>query len=284
MEMVTFRRFRPILLVFIALVAVITSCAPDRGKPAAAKLPDETERKIRDGIRTMFPGAVTFEQYTDSLLFFLYAVHRIKPETILLGQSTCVDDVLNTKSPFNEHMVKGPFNFGGLGGLPFTGLTGLSAYAHHVPDSGAALLLVGPHIGYSEESGWGMLHREGQHEVTTCCGALMAALNKLEKGILKVAEPREPDYQEQTLEQLALKHRGEILGSKVPLVTFTKLVNGEVQKIMNNLPRHEAHYRYVITIVGVIINTDFGYPDYIWVDKMSIYDLETEQYLKIMEK
>jgi hypothetical protein len=260
------------------------SCAPQTGKPVEKKEPANQELQLKMEVEKMFPGAVPFEEYTDSLLFFLYAVHKIKPDMILLGQSTCVDDVLNTKSPFNEHMVKGPFNFGGLGGLPFTGTTGLSAYSHHVPDSGAAMLLVGPHVGYSDEEGWGMLHREGQTHTTTCCGALVAALDKLQQGKIRRQAPREPDYQEQTLEQLALSHKAEILESKVPLVTFTKLVNNEVEKSMSNLPHEEVHYRYVITIVGVIVNTDFGYPDYIWVEHMSVLDLKTDQYLRIMEK
>lgn len=270
------------ILLLVLLIGF--ACAPDRGKLETPVIHVDKEKLLRAEISTMFPGAVTFEEYTDSLLFFLYAVHKIKPESILLGQSTCVDDVLNTKSPFNERRVKGPFNFGGLGGLPFTGVTGINAYAHHVPDSGTALLLVGPHIGYSQTAGWGMLHREGQTHTTTCCGALVAALTKLQKGQIHRMAPREPDYQEQMIEQLALNHKAQILQSKVPLVTLTKLVHREVEKAMSNLPQDEAQYRYVIMIVGVIINTDFGHPDYIWVDRMSIFDLETEEYLKIMEK
>lgn len=269
------------ILIFLGLVL---ACAPRSDKPVPVRKPEGKERALRSEISKMFPGAVPFNEYTDSLLFFLYAVHRIKPETILLGQSTCVDDVLNTKSPFAGRMLKGPFNFGGLGGLPFTGKTGLSAYAHHVPDSGAAMLLVGPHIGYSAVEGWGMLHREGQAHTSTCCGALVAALEKLEKGGISRKAPREPDYQEQTLEQLALRHKRQILESKVPLVAFTKVVNSEVEKAMTSLPQEEVHFRYLITIIGVIINTDVGYDDYIWVERMSIFDLETDEYLRIMEK
>lgn len=275
-------------LTFLAAAALgilfVCSCAPSGNKPAPVRAPEVQERELQKEISTMFPGAVAFDRYTDSLLFFLYAVHKIRPESILLGQSTCVDDVMNTKSPFAGKMVKGPFNFGGLGGLPFTGQTGLSAYSHHVPDSGAAMLLVGPHIGYSNKEGWGYLRREGQSHTSTCCGALMAALEKLKKGAIYRQAPREPDYQEQTIEQLALRHKRQILESKVPLVTFTKIVNGEVERAMVNLPQEEVHFRYVITIIGVIINTDFGYPDYIWVERMSIFDLETDEYLRIMEK
>ncbi|MBL7852660.1 MAG: hypothetical protein JNN04_17280 [Cyclobacteriaceae bacterium] len=273
-----------VLVTLLLSTVLFGSCAPRREKPQPIEVPKEKTDTLRTEINKMFPGAVPFNEYTDSLLFFLYAVHRIKPEMILLGQSTCVDDVMNTKSPFNGRMIKGPFNFGGLGGLPFTGLTGLSAYAHHVPDSGTALLLVGPHIGYSMEGGWGMLKREGQAHSSTCCGALVAALTKLQKNSIYRQAPSEPDYQEQTLEQLALRHKGQILKSEVPLVTFTKIVNRQVEKAMSSLPEEEARFRYVITIIAVIINTDVGYPDYIWVERMSIYDLETEEYLRNMEK
>jgi hypothetical protein len=58
--------------------------------------------------------------------------------------------------------IKGPFNFGGLAGLPFTGITGLNAFAHHVPEEGTALLFVGPHIGYNEKEGWGKILRHDQ--------------------------------------------------------------------------------------------------------------------------
>lgn len=129
-----------------------------------------------------------------------------------------------------------------------------------------------------------MLHREGQAHPSACCGALVAALDKLKRNEIRRSEPHEPDYQEQTIEQLALRHKRQILESKVPLVTFTKIVNREVEKAMTDLPEEEVYYRYVITIIGVIINTDVGLPDYIWVERMSIFDLEKEEYLRIMEK
>ncbi len=283
MKMIHSNRIRFSVLLLLALLT--GSCAPTTDKPAAPVTEVSKEKALRSEIVKLFPGAVTFDRYADSLLFFLYAVHKIQPQKILLGQSTCVDDVLNTKSPFDEQLIKGPFNFGGLGGLPFTGISGMNAYSHHVPDSGAALLLVGPHIGYSEKNGWGWLHREGQAETSTCCGALVGALNKLQKpGEIVRKAPSEPDYQEQVIEQLALRHKSEILESKVPLVSLTKLVHEEVAKVMSTLPREDAHYRYIILITAVIINTDHSYPDYIWVDQMSIFDLETDTYLKIMEK
>jgi hypothetical protein len=272
------------VLMFLLLACDIRSKSPNKAK-ADLITREISKDSLRMEINRAFAGAVPFSRYTDSLLFFLYAVHKIPVDKILLGQSTCVDDVLNTKSPFANHAVKGPFNFGGLAGLPFTGITGLNAFAHHVPDSGAALLFVGPHIGFSKKEGWGKIEREGQNQSTTCCGALAAALAKLQTpGAIVRRSPSEPDYQEEVIEQLALRHKYEILDSKEPLITLTKLVYKEAEQRILNLPRDEINYKYVILIVAVIINTDRENPDYIWVDHMSIFDLERGQYLKIMEQ
>ena len=39
------------------------------------------------------------------------------------------------------------FPLGGLGGLPFTGKTGWSAYSSHVPKDGHIVILFAPHVG-----------------------------------------------------------------------------------------------------------------------------------------
>jgi Limiting CO2-inducible proteins B/C beta carbonyic anhydrases len=269
-------------IVFCVFVWLVIACGNETKTSNEAEMNNSA---LREAIVQKFTGAVPFNEYTDSLLFFLYAVHNISADKILLGQSTCVDDVLNTKNPFANHAIKGPFNFGGLAGLPFTGITGLNAFAHHVPDNGTALLFVGPHIGFSQKEGWGKIEREGQNQVTACCGALVAALEKLQKpGAIIKKNPNEPDYQEEVIEQLALRHKYEILDAKEPLITLTKLVYKEAEQRILNLPRDEIRFKHIVLIVAVIINTGRKNPDYIWVDHMSIYDLEKEQYLKIMEK
>jgi Limiting CO2-inducible proteins B/C beta carbonyic anhydrases len=236
-------------------------------------------------IRKVFPGAAKFDNYADSLFFFLYTVHNIAEEKILLGQSSCMDDVINTKTPFANHDVKGPFNLGGLAGLPFTGITGYNSFSHHVPEGGAALIFVGSHIGYSRKAGWGKIEREGQHEPSSCCGAIAQALEKLKKpGAIRKMIPHGDDYQEEVVEQLALQHKKEILNSKDPLITFTKLIYQESEKRILNYPLSNSNFKYLILVTGVIINTDHTDPDYIWVDHMAIYDLELERELRGMEK
>ncbi|MBL7873116.1 MAG: hypothetical protein JNM78_15975 [Cyclobacteriaceae bacterium] len=268
-------------LVSVLVISSLISCSLKKQQEDN----HQTSQHTCVSIREIFPGAIPFNDYTDSLLFFLYTVHNIPKDKILLAQSTCSDDILNTKNSFINHKVKGPFILGGLGGLPFTGLTGYNAFAQHVPDRGAALVFIGPHIGYSKQAGWGRIMREGQLESTSCCGATSHVLEKLQRhGILTNKQPEEKDYQEEVIEQLALKNKDEILNSDKPLITFTKLIYKEAERQITNMPLRKSNFKFLIFVVGIVINTDPTDPDYIWVDHMAIYDLESERELRIMEK
>jgi hypothetical protein len=217
----------------------------------------------------------------DSLLQHLLRVGIVSDE-VLLGQLTCVDDITNTKDKLVHPEIKGPFTFGGLGGLPFTGMTGVDAFAHHVPEDGTALLFVGPHIGYRPGEGWGKILRHGQHHSSSCCGALYAALNKLQKNELKTENPSEDDYQEQVIEQLALRHQNEILAAKEPLVMLTKIVSKEAAQKMTVYAQsvHERHFAFAVVVVGVIINTDYQFDDYLWIDRISIKDIKKNAWIE----
>lgn len=199
-----------------------------------------------------------------------------------MGQSTCVDDITNTKDKFVQSKIKGPFTFGGLGGLPFTGITGVDAFAHHVPDAGTALLIVAPHIGRSAVEGWGKILRHGQQHSSSCCGALSAALAKLQKNELKTEIPTEDDYQEQIIEQLALRHQNEIITEDEPLVAMTKVISKEGEQRMTAYAHHvrETHFAFVVIVVGVIINTDYQYNDYFWIDHVAVKDLKKNVWIK----
>lgn len=237
---------------------------------------------VVQAIQKEFPGAVPYRVAIDSLLHIV-SRHNIAPDQVLWGQSTCVDDITVTKNKLAYSREKGPFSFGGLGGLPFTGITGLSAFAHHVPEHGAAILFVAPHIGYNESDGWGKIVRHGQHAPSTCCGALVAALNKLKSSEIKVSDPAGDDYQEQVIEQLALQHQGEIIDAPEPLVALTQVVCEEAERKMTGFAHRvpERHFAYAVVVVGVIINTDYQYEDYLWIDHIAIKDIARDEWIKI---
>ena len=267
-----------------SIVLTVSACekhAPveEHAAPAQSNIVEPPPATVVEAIQKEFPGAVPYKQGIDSLLGKLNAF-GIPSNSLLWGQSTCVDDIINTKDKLASD-IKGPFNFGGLAGLPFTGIAGLDAFAHHVPEYGTALLFVGPHIGYTEKDGWGKILRHDQHQPSSCCGALVGALTKLKKGELKLEAPGKDDFQEQTLEQLAFANRDKIMSSPEPLVTLTQITYHEAIKEISVFAGRvrERHFKYAVVVGAVIINTDFNLTDYVWIEHISILDVRKNEWV-----
>src|SRR6478736_3243652 len=145
-------------ILYSFFIASLIGCA-QKEKPVSQLVTAAHEpvpAEVAQAIVNEFPGAMPYSIAIDTLLQHL-SHYGIDANQILWGQSTCVDDITNTKDKLIHPEIKGPFTFGGLGGLPFTGVTGLEAFAHHVPEDGTALLFLGPHIGYNETEGWGRI-------------------------------------------------------------------------------------------------------------------------------
>ncbi len=275
---------KKVILPVLLMLLIFYSCADKEQKAvvkneqaAVTPLPADILEKIQQ----QFPGALPYDLAIDSILSKV-AIYGIKPQNILWGQSTCVDDITNTKNKLTHPEIKGPFTFGGLAGLPFTGVTGVSAFSHHVPEDGTSLLFLGPHIGYRDKEGWGRIMRHGQEHSSTCCGALVAALDKLKKDQIRPATPVEDDYQEQVIEQLALTHKEKILNSAEPLITLTHIISDEALKRMTSYAHEvqQRHFMHAVVVVAVIINTDHGYPDYLWIDHIAIKDIKKNEWIR----
>lgn len=117
----------------------------------------------------------------------------------MLADSICSDDVNSIEYLPRAYEMLGPFKMGGLDGFPFTGLTGMGAFAGHVPEDGAVFIYYAPHIGICKEGIVGEIHRVGQSKTSGCCGASKAALGKLTRGELVVGHVTELDYQMNTI-------------------------------------------------------------------------------------
>jgi hypothetical protein len=267
---------QPVIKLFLFLTTIcFFACDPDSKHAVASgselpKAPKQTE----DIFKKAFPGAMPGSGFSDSVVNYILRKYKITPDKMLLGASLCVDDIIYTKNFRLHAKVKGPFNLGGLAGLPFTGVSGLGAFAHHIPDDGVMLLLIAPHIGYSESKGWGYVLRHEQHHASTCCGALMGTLGKLQNGTLK-PEIKEEDYQGGKIAQLALGHQKEILGAENPVIELTKITAKQAeQEIRSYIPDVDMeHIKYVILVTGIMINTDYAYSDYLSVNHFMVYDV-----------
>lgn len=182
---------------------------------------------------------------------------------VLMATSVCSDDINVTSTSF-FNVLFGPFVMGGLGGLPFVGQTGMTAFAHHVPDNGSAFIFYGPHIGITSEGELGKVSRPGIEKDGNSCGALMLALSRFQdEDYTPILNHK--DYQQMKLEQSLLPYREEILASPNQPKAITeaayKVIHDEVHHNLKAC-KGEFHVDRVILLGGIIINTDHGADDY----------------------
>ncbi|KAJ1458207.1 hypothetical protein M885DRAFT_513273 [Pelagophyceae sp. CCMP2097] len=135
--------------------------------------------EIVDPVVATFPGAMPYETLTQQVVKTLLPRGYTK-YTTLLGTSLCPDEV---NAPLIESLRSvwpgRAFALGGLGGLPFSGKAGLSAYAHHATDNGKLLIVFAPHVGINSRGAFGKIEREGQAESSSACGASVGAYKTL---------------------------------------------------------------------------------------------------------
>ncbi len=216
----------------------------------------------RDSLTAHFPDACPLADARRWLREQLDRRYGADRSTILLGTSACSDDILASKDMSRDFW--GPFTLGGLGGLPHCGRTAMQAFAHHVPDNGTALLIYGPHVGLTRDGVWGWMRRPGQTCDTKSCGALMAAVARMEQR--KELEELEPDtswpggddQQQVFLERVLWPFRARILAAEFPATEVTKvaysLVHRQVQHLMD-LARDEFRGARIVYVGAVVINT-----------------------------
>lgn len=181
------------------------------------------------------------------------------------GTSICSDEVNNNFTFLNKHFAGlGPFRFGGISGLPFTGKTGFRAFASHIPDDGGALILYGPHIGVSKNGKAGEILREGQQAISTCCGSLIAGLNSVQNNVVP-QNPARDDYQQSQVSKMLIEKYEEINASSEPIKTVTEIafqqINRELKDIISAC-KDAITGRKVLLIGGIIINTDWDQEDF----------------------
>lgn len=225
-------------------------------------------------IRKFYPNAVSiFDSVNRSIDFFEEKLN-IEPSQIMFADCICSDDVNSIQYPASAQEFLGPFKMGGLDGFPFTGLTGIRAFASHVPDDGAVLIYYGPHIGISKKGEIGEIHRMGQSKNTACCGAARGALKKLLNGQIKEGDISEMDYQMNTIEQILLKQKERIETAQIPLQEATEVIYEAIDNRINDLVKNTTfNCKYIILIGAILINSDSDMGSYTSTRRYDIIDL-----------
>ncbi len=189
--------------------------------------------------------------------------HRFDISRMLMATSLCSDEVNNHGASF-FNVLNGPFRMGGLGGFPFCGLTGTTAFAHHIPDGGSAFIFYGSHIGITNQGKLGEVWRPGQQKAGKSCGALMNALNRFGDAEYKPGF-LENDFQQFFLEKTLIGQRDKILESAEPEWAITENAYLQIDKMIHeniHQTKKEFHVKRIALLGGIIINTDSGLDDY----------------------
>jgi hypothetical protein len=214
-------------------------------------------------VRRHYPHALSTVESVDRLFDVLHRRFGLQPGELLSADSVCSDEINSIEYPRRAYEMLGPFKMGGLDGFPFTGLTGMGAFAAHVPQCGAVFIYHAPHIGVSKDGTLGVVRRLGQDAASGCCGACRAALAKLQAGQVVDGETSELDYQQNTIEQILYRQRERILSSSEPLQQATEVMYDAIAERIDVLTqRTRFNARYLVLMGAILINGDHDMGSY----------------------
>ncbi len=222
------------------------------------------QRKFHEIVLRHYPSALDTRDTSIKYLGLLQNGHTIDISKMLMATSLCSDDI-NIPSTSFFSVVLGPFFLGGLGGLPFAGITGLTAFANHIPDKGAAFIFYGPHIGVTLEGEMGKMYRPRQEKAGASCGALMLALQRFQEDPAYKPVIKDSDYQQMWLEECLLPKRDEIVHDESPEKAITEACFWKIDELIHeylHYTKSEFKVEKIALLGGIIINTDYGVDDY----------------------
>lgn len=230
---------------------------------------------IEQKIKEHYPKAETGAHVTETYLAYLSEHYKEDLTKMLFATSVCADDI-NVSTDFRRVLTR-PFTLGGLGGIPFAGLTGMVAFSHHIPDNGSAFIFYGPHIGITDEGELGKMRRPGQAALSNSCGALMLALSRLEvEDDVYVPVNVEYDYQQILLEQTVMPFKHDILTSDNRKKAITEVTYNNIDRQLHILIRKakdEFRCKRIFLLGAIIINTSPDHHDYVEVRNFEVIEL-----------
>lgn len=227
-------------------------------------------------IHQHYPNAITTIDSVNKFIDFVEGVLDLEPSQVMYADSICSDDVNSIQYPVRMQEFLGPFKMGGLDGFPFAGLTGMGAFASHVPDEGAVSIYYGPHIGITKNGNIGEIHRLGQAKNSGCCGAAKGALNKLVNNLIVEGNVTDLDYQMNTIEQILLSKKERILAAKIPIKEATEVIYEAIDKRIEELVAGTNYNcKYLILFGAIHINSDSDMGSFNEARKFEVIDLKT---------
>lgn len=227
-------------------------------------------------VRKWYPRALTSIDTVNRLLDTIEKHLGLQPNQLMHADSMCCDDVNAIQYPPRALEMLGPFHMGGLNGFPFAGITGMNAFAHHVPENGAVIVFYAPHIGITKDGTIGEISRIGQSNNSACCGAAKGALGKLIDGKIIEGNISSLDFQMNTIEQIFLHQKERILNAGNQIFEATEVMYEAIDNRIEVLVK-ETHYpcKYVLLVGAIFINGDKEMGSFCQYKKFDCLNLET---------
>ncbi len=231
---------------------------------------------MNQSIKKHFPAAETWNEVTIKYLKIMTEEYGFPVDKILYASCVCADELNYIATNFNNTFRNG-FNLGGLGGLPFSGVTGIQAYGSHIPDGGAGFIFYASHVGISRDGTIGSIKRENQTTPTYSCGALNTVLDLMKRD-------HEFDWttksfkiiQTQTLELMLNGQKERIFSSTEPVIEAVNIIANTTKCLLHSFVIENKHFftgNKVFLLGGVMINTEHYYENYLEIRDFDIIDL-----------
>lgn len=220
-----------------------------------------------------YPNAVQIRELEQTITSELNLNGFILSRTIW-GTSICSDEVNNSFNIFSRLFVgPGPFRFGGISGLPFTGKTGVMAFASHIPEKGGAFILYGPHVGISGNGVVGEINRQRQNNNSTCCGSLIAGLSAIENNPVTTVDSS--DYQQAKVLKMLQGEKSHILAADNQIKETTERAYHHIHEELKDLIhdcKDALKGTKIYLMGGIVINTDWNEEDWFDIKNQEVID------------
>lgn len=241
--------------------------------------------KHLETVQKWYPKALSSIDTVNRLLDTIERELGLQPNQLMHADSMCCDDVNAIQYPPRALEMLGPFHLGGLNGFPFAGITGMNAFAHHVPEDGAVIVFYAPHIGITKDGTIGEIHRIGQRGNSACCGAAKGALGKLLDGKIIEGNITSLDFQQNTIEQIFLHQKDRILKAENQIFEATEVMYEAIDDRIEVLVK-ETHYpcKYVLLVGAIFINGDKDMGSFCQYKKFDCINIETGERKSLMNE
>jgi hypothetical protein len=217
-------------------------------------------------IRQFYPNVSTWPEVTSKYLEILSSQYCVNVDKIVFATSICPDELNYRATNFDNHF-KQAFYLGGLGGIPYTGKTGMAAYASHIADDGAAFIFYGSHVGIHADGTIGVVQRPHQHGPTYSCGALLSVLEKMKKDfVFDWSSNNFEDLQARVIEKVLHNHKERIFEAEHYVVEAVNIIYDISECMLRQFvleSKLDFPCKDVFLLGGVIINTDAGTENYV---------------------